>query len=173
MLDGATDPALSFEDFTEQSAVADEAALKSFLEDCAMRPDCPYYVNGETARRFEDLRARLNTTPLVVTYPSGAVVKIDGDGMTLQARRGLNSSAGWSALARALADADFMHDGMGLANLGLNTSRDPSAESEQNFVDAGTVINCLTPPLPSLEELDRFARTVVAEAPHFGDLWGI
>lgn len=171
VLDGAVDPNLSFEDYTEQAAVASESGLKSFFEDCGKRLGCPYYANGDTKQKFEDLRRALDVNPLVVTYPSGTVTKISGSSLVAAAELGVFSSARWNVLARALADADFRHDGTGLANLLLLTSRDPGSDAEHNFRDAETVINCLDRPPPSFDELDRFGPTVVAEAPHFGDQW--
>jgi pimeloyl-ACP methyl ester carboxylesterase len=168
VLDGAVDPSLGYEEFYEAQALAEEAALKSFFADCASRPDCPYYNDGNPQGHFETLRQSLDKTPLVVTYPSGASIRIFGDALEAAARLGLYSSAGRKALAQALADAEFRGDGKGLASLFLVEGGNPGSRTARNFANAEIVINCLDRPPPDVNKLEQFYNRIAAEAPHFG-----
>jgi pimeloyl-ACP methyl ester carboxylesterase len=168
VLDGAIDPRLNYEDFQQEQALAAETALQSFFADCASRPECPFHNDGNPQAHFESLRQSLNGAPLVVPYPSGAVLSISGYALNEAARLGLYSSAGWKALAQALADAEFRGDGKGLATLLSFEGPDPGSRTARNFESAGTVIDCLDRPIPDTNELDQFYTKLTAEAPHFG-----
>ena len=167
VLDGAIDPSLDYEAFRETQALASETVLTAFLADCARRADCPYHNDGNPQQHFEKLRATLDETPLLVTSPSGLKRRIDGYFMLAATGRGLSLRAPWQTLSLALRDAEFRHDGTGLA--GLLSGGDPGSRTRRNFANAETAINCLDTQLPAIDEMDRFVAELETKAPHFAD----
>lgn len=64
VLDGPVDPALDATAVQVQQAVAFERSLNLFLRDCARHSDCAFHHDGDPARAYDALRARIDAAPI-------------------------------------------------------------------------------------------------------------
>ncbi|TAK57742.1 MAG: alpha/beta hydrolase [Dehalococcoidia bacterium] len=140
VLDAGVDPSLDRGAQIEGQAVALERALHAFLSDCAARPSCPFYSDGDPASHLQQLRLALNASPIKATTPSGSSVTLDGDQMLGQAVGNGLVSGNWGRLAEALADVEYRHDGTGIARL---LGGETVGSNPQNTGAANLAITCL------------------------------
>ncbi len=106
VLDGAVDPALDAEAVQIQQAVAFEHSLDLFLADCAKDSDCGFHHDGDPAKAYDALRARIDEMPIPAPDAGerrSLNTTLFDIGVTELLYSGEDS---WSTLAAALAAAD-------------------------------------------------------------------
>lgn len=163
VLDGGVDPALSAKAQVEGQAVAAERSLQAFLSDCAVRPACSLYNNGDPGVRFDELRRALDIRPLLVPATSGDSTRIDGTKFVDAVYQALIRGA-WNTLAQALADVQIRQDGTAIVKLLQSGS---GAARGITTAAATIATNCLDAPTPNRDALSQLAERLRAEAPHF------
>lgn len=168
-LDGAIDPSLDLEAFRAGQAKAFEAALTSFLEDCAKSSTCAFHENGNPRRAFDALMASLDRNPIPALRLRDP--RLVGPGLAWSAVLGaLYSKSYWPVLAAALAQAK---DGDGSLMLAISDpfrGRKPNG-SYSNMQDAYTANTCLDYPAPTdVTTYSGWARQLTASAPHFAQM---
>jgi pimeloyl-ACP methyl ester carboxylesterase len=165
VLDGALDPAMTWDGFLRGQSQGFDVALKAFLADC-QKTGCAYRdaVDGDLLAAFDALQARVDARPL----PGDGERTVGPGEFTLGVGAGLYSRRyGWPAIAEALAAAE---NGDGAALLALNdsylerTERGYSHISESNFA-----VNCIDRPWPRTEApYYALAQEVGRTYPRFG-----
>ncbi len=166
VLDGALDPALSWEDLVRGQAVGFDAALAALLADCE-RTRCPYrrsVTTGDLGRAFDDLAARVDRAPLPT---SGARTLGPGE-LTLAVGEGLyDRDRGWPALTGALAVAEHGDGGPLLALSDAYLSR--TADGYSPLLSSYLAVTCVDRPWPEDPQayVDLGAR-LAPVAPRFG-----
>ena len=164
VLDGALDPALTWEGLLRGQSSGFDDALDAFLTDC-QRTGCAFRqaVEGDLGEAYDALAARVDRTPL----PAGGRSLGPGE-FSLGVGAGLYDRAqGWPLIASALSDAQ---GGDGRVLLALSDGylrRDDQGYA--NISEANTAVNCLDRSWPR----DRAAYVALAErvrkdSPRFG-----
>ncbi|MDP9182861.1 MAG: alpha/beta hydrolase [Actinomycetota bacterium] len=167
VLDGALDPAMSWEDFLRGQSAGFDTALASFLEDCE-KNNCAFRdsVSGDLTKAFDDLAARIDAHPL-----PGDGSRVVGPGeFTLGVGAGLYSRRnGWPAIAEALARAER---GDGSVLLGLADSYyERGDKGYSNLTEANIAVNCIDRPWPrTAEPYFTLAADVARTSPRFGPM---
>lgn len=139
VLDGASDPdADSLQSGLDQAA-GFEQQLGEFLERCASTTTCPFHNGGKTAAAFDELMAKLDDTPLVVSSSRAPVNQ--GVAFTAVAQA-MYSSTMWDSLETALADAQ-KGDGAGLLQLNDDYYQRMPDGTYGNELEAFNAISCV------------------------------
>ncbi len=144
VLDGALDPALSWDGLLEGQSRGFDDALEAFLADCQQRR-CAFRraVTGDLGASFDRLAADVERRPL----PTGGPRTVGPGEFSLGIGAGLYSrESGWPAIAAALVEAQ---QGRGEQLLALSDSyleRGPDGYS--NVSEANLAVNCLDRPWP-------------------------
>jgi len=170
VLDGAVDPAASYDDGVMTQAVGFEHALDAFLAWCASNDDCDFARDGNPKTAFADLMTTLTSESVPAT--------IDGEERSLgigEANIGVatalyagNSADGWVALGRALNDAAGGDGSRLLALSDAYTGRDTGGDYS-NLTAAFYAIGCLDGPAPrSVGAVEQLAQRAARAAPNFG-----
>ena len=165
VLDGALDPALSWDALLEGQSRGFDEALEAFLADCATTR-CAFRraAEGDLGAAYDRLAERVDRAPL----PGSGGRTVGPGALSLGVGAGLYSrESGWPAISEALAQAER---GSGAQLLALSDSyleRGPDGYS--NVSEANLAVNCLDRPWPRetrpfLELADR----VRAHSPRFG-----
>ncbi len=164
VLDGALDPALTWDALLAGQARGFERAFSAFLADCA-RVRCAYrrQVAGDLGAAFDRLAARVDRAPL-----RGSGDRRLGPGeLALGVGAALYSSASWPTLASALAAAERGDGGPLLALSDSYLSRGPEGYANTN--EANLAVNCVDRPWPrERAPYVALAERVAADAPRFG-----
>ena len=168
-LDGAIDPSLDLEAFRTGQAKAFEAALTTFLKDCAKRTSCAFHEDGRTVRAFDTLMASIEKAPIPALRLSDP--RMVGPGLAWSAVLGaLYSKSYWPILGTALSQAK---DGDGSLMLAISDpfrGRKPNG-SYSNMQDAYVANVCLDYPAPTdVATFSGWARRLNDSAPHFADM---
>jgi len=168
-LDGAIDPSLDLEAFRAGQAAAFEAALSSFLKDCARRSPCAFNEDGRSVRAFDTLMASIDKNPIPALRLSDP--RMVGPGLAWSAvLGGLYSKSYWPILATALSQAK---DGDGSLMLAISDpfrGRKPNG-SYSNMQDAYVANICLDYPAPTdVATFTGWARQLTRTAPHFAQM---
>jgi pimeloyl-ACP methyl ester carboxylesterase len=167
VLDGAIDPAQSFDQRNEAQAAGFAHALNAFLGDCAAQPSCAYYSNGRPAAAFDALMKRIDARPLPATAvadprPVGAGEAFIG---VLYA---LYSKQAWPALAQGLALAERGDGSILLLLADAYNERQPDG-SYKNTAAANNAVNCLDYRVPTdVAAYDAEVPVLEKAAPRFG-----
>jgi hypothetical protein len=169
VLDGAIDPAQSYDDVTIGQGVGFERALRAFLAWCHRDRSCAFARRGDPTAAFDDLTSSLEAETLPGT--------VNGEHRTLgpgEANIGIaeglygGENDGWVALGRALNGAAR---GDGSALLALSdeyTGRRPGGTYDHEN-DAFYAIGCLdSPPPATVAAVQQLAARAARVAPHFG-----
>jgi pimeloyl-ACP methyl ester carboxylesterase len=170
VLDGAVDPARSYEQTALDQAKGFDGALAAFFAHCE-RVDCGFGGSDPRAA-YEDLMSQIDaeTLPAVVAGERRLVGPGEADiGVATALYAG---EEGWDLLARALTSA-ARGDGSILASLAdTYTGRLPGGEYD-NDTEAFYATGCLDGAAPPPGELAPMAQRIAAEAPYFGaaTLW--
>jgi pimeloyl-ACP methyl ester carboxylesterase len=165
VLDGAIDPALTWDQVLEGQSKGFDVALQSFLADC-QRTSCAFRraVQGDLGAAFDALAARVDRSPL-----TGKGARTVGPGeFTLGVGATLYDRAqGWPVLAEALRRAE---GGDGQLLLALSDSYlDRGANGYSNQNEANAAVNCVDRPWPrDPAPYLALAERVRATAPRFG-----
>jgi pimeloyl-ACP methyl ester carboxylesterase len=164
VLDGAIDPSLDIITLLQQQAVAIDAELTTFLQDCVSHA-CPFASDAKgAAATLDALLAQLDSRPL----PVGSRTVGRSEALTALIA-GLVDPSGWGELALAIAAART-GDGSKLLNLNDSyTERHPDGTYD-NVFEAFTAVDCLDRPSPTrVEDYDKAAAEAAKVAPHFGE----
>ena len=168
VLDGVVDPTLSNTELSRGQAVAFEAALNRFINDCYSHTDCP--LTGSPKFGYSQIVDLLNSLD---SHP--AILK---NGRTFTQAMGLigilgslyDKQYGWPQLRSDLSAAFRLSFEPLARNLDLYTSRGPDGKYENNSNDAIAAVNCLDrPDRPSVQQTLRLVKQWRKAAPLFGD----
>jgi pimeloyl-ACP methyl ester carboxylesterase len=167
VLDGALDPAMTWDGFLRGQSAGFDGALKAFLADCE-KNDCEFRdeVTGDLAKAFDELAARVDAHPL-----PGSGSRVVGPGeFTLGVGYGLYSKrSGWPLIAQALARAEH---GDGSLLLDMNDwYLDRSSNGYGNLTEANFAVNCIDRPWPRTQQpYYDLAAEVSRTSPRFGPM---
>lgn len=164
VLDGALDPADTWDQVLAGQALGFDGALQAFLDDCA-RTRCAF---AETVRDvgtgFDALSARIDASPLPVQD-----AEVGPGELSLAVGGGLyDKELGWPTLAQALADGQR---GDGAALLAMSDSyTDRGPEGYGSLLQANAAVSCSDRPWPSdVQPYLDLAASLKESAPRFGE----
>jgi pimeloyl-ACP methyl ester carboxylesterase len=165
VLDGALDPAMTWDGFLRGQSKGFDTALAAFLADCE-KTRCPFReaVSGDLTAAFDALAARVDRQAL----PGDGRRTVGPDEFTLGVGAGLYSRRnGWPAIAQALADAQ---EGSGELLLALSDSYlEREGGQYNNLTEANFAVNCVDRPWPrTAEPYFDLAAEVARTSPRFG-----
>jgi pimeloyl-ACP methyl ester carboxylesterase len=169
VLDGAIDPALDLEQLRFGQAEGFEAALASFLDDCAAKPRCAFHEDGKTVAAFDALMASIEKTSLPATLdPDHRRVGPSIAGYAVLAA--LYDRASWPTLAASLELARRGDGSLLLQIADPYQGRKPNG-SYSNQHDAYTANVCLDFAAPTdVATYTDWAERLATSAPHFAGL---
>jgi pimeloyl-ACP methyl ester carboxylesterase len=168
-LDGAVDPTLDLQQFRFGQAKAFEAALTSFLADCAAHTSCVFHANGKPEQAFDALMASIDAKPLhAIALHSRRLI---GPGIAwASVLAALYSRDSWPTLAASLALAARGDGSLMLAIADPYRGRKPNG-SYSNMQDAYTANTCLDFKAPKdVKVYTTWAKQLQATAPHFAQM---
>jgi len=165
VLDGAVDPALSFEQLSLDQAKGFDSALEAFLDDCASR-DCDF--GGDDPRvSYRLLMEAIDAEPLYAEVVGEDRELGPGEADLGVASLLYSGEAGWPSLERALVEAAQGDGTRLLASADRYTGREPDGEYS-NQTEAFYAIGCIDGPAPQGAAFAAVAESVAQEAPFFG-----
>ncbi len=170
VLDGAVDPAASYEDGVIQQSIGFEHALNAFLAWCRDDRDCAFARSGNPETAFDDLMQSLagESDPGTVEGEHRELGIGEANIAVASALYAGDSDDGWVALGHALNDA-ARSDGSGLMKLSDAYTGRKTGGTYNDLTAAFYAISCLDAPAPrSLEAVRRLAARAERVAPHFG-----
>jgi pimeloyl-ACP methyl ester carboxylesterase len=103
VLDAALDPKLSGEQFIEGQALAFEAELEAFFDDCAADTACAFHSGGDPRAAYDALVASIEASPLPA--PPGGERSLGPGEFAYAVAAPLYRTSQWKKLAEALAQA--------------------------------------------------------------------
>jgi pimeloyl-ACP methyl ester carboxylesterase len=168
VLDGAIDPALTYDEISIGQAQGMEQALRAYVEDCPNRKDCP--LRGSTDDGLQQVRSVVDAAeqrPLRTDDPQRPLTgSLAFYGLVAP----LYEDASWHLLDSALAGA-LAGDGSGLLELAdLYADRQPDGTYSSNLLEAFNAVNCLDYPVDaSPEAMATTAKRLEEASPTFGD----
>jgi pimeloyl-ACP methyl ester carboxylesterase len=168
VLDGALDPASTYDDLLMGQAGGMEQALRSYLTDC-IHDDrrCPFTGDVDTAaRRVRQLLARVDDDSLPTTDPQRPLTAPLAVTGIIQP---LYEDLTWPNLTAALTAA-FSGDGSPLLALADQyADRESNGHYDGNLLEAFVAINCLDYPMDDDPAAMRSQeRRLLGESPTFG-----
>jgi pimeloyl-ACP methyl ester carboxylesterase len=170
VLDGAVDPAASYDDAVTAQAVGFERALDAFLAWCDDSSDCKFAPTGNPVTAFDHVMEMLELESLPA--------ELDGERRTLsigEANIGVATAlyvgegdSGWVRLGEALNDA-ATGDGSALLQLSDAYTGRETGGVYNNLTAAFYAVGCLDGPAPrTADAVTRLARRAARDAPNFG-----
>jgi pimeloyl-ACP methyl ester carboxylesterase len=167
VLDGAIDPALTWDGLLAGQARGFEVALNSFLNDCE-KTSCEFRkaVKGNLFEEFDKIAKGVESKAL---HGDGSRT-VGPSEFSLGVGAGLYSRAnGWPAVAQALASAA---NGEGDVLLALNDSYlERSDKGYANIIEANNAVNCIDRPWPRTDApYFALAKEVGKDSPRFGPI---
>ncbi len=170
VLDGAVDPALTYDASAMAQALGFEHALDAFLGWCASDDKCAFARGGDPKTAFADLVSSLGneSLPAEVDGRQRTLGRGEADIGIAQALYAGKSDNGWQRLGEALEQA-AKGDGSGLLALSdLYTGRRSDGTYDTETA-ASYAIGCLDAPAPpTVAAVARLAARAAAAAPSFG-----
>jgi pimeloyl-ACP methyl ester carboxylesterase len=167
VLDGPIDPTLTLEQRDETQAVAFAKALANFLADCASRPTCAFYNQGNPSAAFDTLMKQIDQHPLPATTTGDPRPVGPGEAF-IGVLASLYSRDSWQYLEQALY---FAQNGDGSILLLLADSyneRSPDG-TYTNSAAANNAVNCTDYVVPTdVATYDALATKLEKIAPRFG-----
>ncbi len=165
VLDGALDPALTWDALLEGQSRGFDDALDAFLADC-QKTRCAFRraVQGDLGAAYDRLAARVEASAL----PGEGRRTVGPGEFSLGVGAGLYSrDNGWPAIADALAAAV---DGRGGPLLALSDSYlERGRTGYSNVSEANIAVNCLDRPWPrTTAPYTALSRRVAVDSPRFG-----
>ncbi|MGW5876268.1 alpha/beta hydrolase [Nocardiopsis terrae] len=177
VLDGAVDPGQDQLSVGVEQATGFETALRSFVQDCLTRPDCPL---GGPEDSVDDGIAALEE--LLVAAGEDPLSNTTGDGREVNRARAelgvlaaLYTENRWPMVREALTDATEDGDGTGLLLLGDELYGRGDTAKYENSTAALTAVNCSDSAAPrDVEAYAEAAADAAEESPVFGPMlaWG-
>ncbi|MCW2779457.1 MAG: proteinase, partial [Frankiales bacterium] len=165
VLDGALDPALTWDALLEGQSRGFDEALDAYLQDC-QETRCPFRraVAGDLGAAYDRLAAKVERTPL----PGSGGRDVGPGEFSLGVGAGLYSrESGWPAISDALVQAEH---GSGEQLLALSDSYlERGPEGYTNVSEANLAVNCLDRPWPrDAAPFTALAERVAKDSPRFG-----
>ncbi|MGV9374778.1 alpha/beta hydrolase [Nonomuraea sp. NPDC003707] len=162
VLDGASDPKLTGEEFLLGHAEGFETALRAFAAYCVSTAGCPLGTGSvdRAVGKISGLQERTARVPL--KNRADGRVPVDDDGVTQGIYTALYNRNYWPTLRQALIQAIDDGDGTGLFKLGY---------AQEMIAPFGALqaINCVDKPFPAdLAAVQDLADRAGKVAPHFG-----
>ncbi|MEU3018320.1 alpha/beta hydrolase [Nocardiopsis sp. NPDC007018] len=177
VLDGAVDPSQDQLTVSVQQATGFETALRSFVEDCLTRPDCPLGARGSTVDEgvaaLDELLAGAAEEPLANSTGDGR--EVNRARAELGVLAALYTENWWPRVREALTDAKEDGDGTGLLLLGDDLYGRADPDEYENSTAALTAVNCSDSVAPrDVEAYADAAAEAAEESPMFGPMlaWG-
>jgi hypothetical protein len=167
-LDGALDPAATFDDVNRLQAQGFEQQLHAFLDDCAARSSCTFDTGGDPLGALTKLLSQVDQSPLPAPRaPRNR--KLNHTLALLGIVTGLYSRTRlWSLLEAALADAQ-RGDGSRLMLLADTYTERHDSGSYDNILGANAAVNCIDQPSPrDANPYEAAARALEQVAPTLG-----
>lgn len=169
VLDGAVDPSLTFDEYTQGQAMGFTRAVRSYLQDCLSQGGCPFQGTVDDGMsQLESLLARVDAAPLATS--SGRM--LTQSLMALGLGQGMYDQSLWPAVTRGITQA-LRGDGSILLRMSdLYTERDTKGHYGEALT-AYTPIYCLDHAVP--DNLDRTftgAQALGLKYPPLGDFIG-
>jgi pimeloyl-ACP methyl ester carboxylesterase len=169
VLDGAVDPALTFDQYSEGQAMGFTRAVRSYLQDCLSASGCPFRGTVDDGMsQLEGLLARADAAPLATSSGRMLTQSLMETGLA----QGMYDQSLWSVVTRGITQA-LRGDGSILLRLSdLYTQRDSKGHYAEDLT-AYSPIYCLDHAVPG--NIDRsFAQGEVLgrKYPPLGDLIG-
>ncbi len=169
VFDGASDPNASGFDQAVAQLKGFEQQLTAFLADCAKRPACRIYNDGDPQALFDKLALDIDANPIETI--SGRTPVTQGVFYTAVVQA-MYSNTLWPALERALAQA-VRGDGTGLLTLYDEYYQRKFDGTYGNKIEAFQAISCLDDPAKTtVEEVDADVATFAAAAKRLGEFYG-
>ncbi|PWV51089.1 alpha/beta hydrolase family protein [Nocardiopsis sp. L17-MgMaSL7] len=177
VLDGAVDPSQDQLSVSVEQATGFETALRSFVEDCLTRPDCPLGARGsgvdEGIAALDALLAGAADEPLANSTGDGR--EVNRARAELGVLAALYTENWWPRVREALTDAMEEGDGTGLLLLGDDLYGRADLAEYENSTAALTAVNCSDSVAPrEVEAYAEAAAEAAEESPMFGPMlaWG-
>ncbi len=171
VLDGAVDPNISDLEMSKSQAIGFDLALKSFIEDCLARKNCPLDGDVEQAtKQLLSIWQSAGTSPLPQDRGDDDKRLVTESLVMIGTASALyDSEEGWPELRRAIREA---LDGYGDTFLKLAdqySGRQPNGSYPNNEFESGPIIDCLDFADPrSVNQIRQDAAEIAAAAPAFG-----
>jgi len=166
-LDGAIDPAQTFEQRNQVQAEGFERALTAFLDDCKARQTCQFYNNGRPAEAYDALMRQIDAKPLPATAIGDDRLVGPGEAFT-GVLYSLYSRQSWPVLAQALALAQRGDGSILLVLADAYNERQPDG-TYKNVAAANNAVNCLDYVVPTdVAAYDAMVPVLEKAAPRFG-----
>jgi len=168
VLDGAVDPAIPSQEMQVEQAAGFEGVLDGFLRWCAKHTDCAFHRDGQTARAFDDLSARVDREGLPVPDTRPERVLSDTEFELGVGAIGYEGKAGYRYLGEALDAAD-RGDGSAIADLSDSYTERNGDGTYGTIQDAFLAISCADgPAVGSVADVARIEAAAAAVAPRTG-----
>jgi pimeloyl-ACP methyl ester carboxylesterase len=154
----------------KEVAVGYEQAFNAFLADCAARPDCPFFSNGDPAGAFDALMARLDGEPLIASDDPRPVTQSDILGLIDALIWRLST---WNDLAQVLAAAQAGDATLLRSVIDQGRGRRPDGTYEPpNGLYVFIAVHCVDNSFPrDLPTLERMVAEVMTLAPRTGAVY--
>ena len=167
VLDGAIDPAQTFEQRNQVQAQGFERALTAFLDDCKARTSCQFYNNGRPAEAYDALMRDIDAKPLPTLAVADDRLVGPGEAFT-GALYALYSRQSWPVLSQALALAQRGDGSLLLVLADAYNERQPDG-TFKNVAAANNAVNCLDYVVPTdVAAFDAMVPDLEKAAPRFG-----
>ena len=170
VLDGAVDPAASYDDGVIAQSVGFEHALDAFFAWCRDKHDCAFARSGNPETAFDDLMKSIaeETDPGTVDGEHRELGIGEANIGVASALYAGNTDDGWRALGTALNDA-ARGDGAGLLRLSDAYTGRKQGGTYNDLTAAFYAISCLDAPAPAtIDAQQRLAARAARVSPHFG-----
>lgn len=168
VLDGAVDPAANSADLVLGQAKGFEHALRTYVEDCLSRSQCPLSgTASEAVGQVQDLLELTSHTPLATGTDRELTESLAFSGLIMP----LYEDALWPLLTSALQAAMDSEDGSHLLLLAdLGAEREPDGTYLSNSTEAFMAINCLDyPVVGDFAAMRELAADLTEVSPTFGE----
>jgi len=169
VFDGAPDPQSDSTERRIAQAKGFEDQLTRYLDTCQTRKTCPFPTPSKSGNTFDELVARVDTSPLDSVKDRAPITKIV---LLTAVAAAMYDDAAWPELDAALLLL-LRGDGSGvLALFDTYYYQDPGFEDYRNVSEAAIAISCLDDQNRSTEMVDATVADFTAVAPRFGDILG-
>jgi pimeloyl-ACP methyl ester carboxylesterase len=167
VLDGAIDPAASFDERNQAQAKGFADELNAFFAQCKADVSCAFNNNGDPEKAFDALMASIDQKPLpAIAIPDSRLVG-PGEAFT-GVLYSLYSQQTWPYLAQGLALAQQGDGSVLLVLADAYNERNPNG-TYKNVAAANNAVNCLDYTVPTdIGAYDTLAQTLEKIAPRFG-----
>ncbi len=168
VLDGAVDPAESYDDSTIAQAVGFEHALDAFLEWCRTHGTCHFAQGGDPRRAYDSLAAAIEAEPERGTVNGETRILGPGEFDIGIASALYQGEDGYEALGETLAETARGDGSSMLRSADRYTDRETGGKYS-NETAALYAISCLDARAPrTVAAVEQLAARAARVAPHFG-----